>query len=151
MDTTGVTFVSADFETEDWLEKLVGAGFDPGKPSFFLWEGVTMYLDREAVEGTLRKIAGTAPGSIVAFDYYVADVIEARSFYMRYARAILSATGEPLKFGIEGSPPMREHVAAFLESCGLSQEEQLDLVQGTHRTLAMAGFATGIVPAAVRG
>ena len=45
---------------EDWLEKLVQAGFDPDKPTFFLWEGVTMYLDREAVESTLRKIAGTA-------------------------------------------------------------------------------------------
>jgi len=59
VDSTRVTFVAADFETDDWLARLVEAGFDPGKPAFFLWEGVMMYLERQAVEATLRKIAGT--------------------------------------------------------------------------------------------
>ena len=49
------TYVSADFETEDWMEKLVAAGFDSDSPTFFLWEGVTMYLDRASVEATLRR------------------------------------------------------------------------------------------------
>jgi hypothetical protein len=39
IDTRGVTFVSADFETEDWLTRLVESGFDTGKPCLFLWEG----------------------------------------------------------------------------------------------------------------
>ena len=114
LDTTRITFVSADFMKEDWLEKLVHAGFDPDKPTFFLWEAVTMYLDREAVESTLRKIAGTASGSVVAFDYFNADLIEAKGLYMRYARAVLNAIGEPFRFGIESPPPARKHVAAFL-------------------------------------
>ena len=46
LDTTRITFVPADFLKEDWLEKLVHAGFDPHKPTFFLWEAVTMYLQR---------------------------------------------------------------------------------------------------------
>jgi methyltransferase (TIGR00027 family) len=73
IDTTGVTFVSADLEKEDWLTRLVDAGFDPGKPALFLWEGVIVYLDREAVEATLHKIASVAKGSVVAFDYFTTE------------------------------------------------------------------------------
>jgi hypothetical protein len=43
IDSTGVTFVAADFETEDWLARLIEAGFDPNQPAVFLWEGVIMY------------------------------------------------------------------------------------------------------------
>jgi methyltransferase (TIGR00027 family) len=146
LDTTRITFVPADFMTEDWLEKLVNAGFDPAKPAFFHWEGVTMYLDREAVESTLRKIAGTAKGSVVAFDYFNADLIKAGGgLAVRYVRAALNAIGEPLRFGIESGSPARKHVAAFLESCGLSMEEQRNIGQETDRKAAMAGFTTAIV------
>ncbi len=135
----------ADFLKEDWLEKLVHAGFDPNKPSFFLWEGVTMYLDREAVISTLRKIAGVARGSVVAFDYFHADLIEARSLFMRYARALTNASGELFRFGIETRKPSSKHVAAFLASWGLLMEEQRNFGQETDRKPAMAGFTTAIV------
>ncbi len=75
INSSGVTFVPANFETEDWLTKLMDAGFDPSKPALFIWEGVTPYLDREAVEATLRKIAATAKGSVVAFDYFTTEVL----------------------------------------------------------------------------
>lgn len=148
VDMTRVTYVPADFEEEDWLEKLVDAGFEQDKPSFFLWESVTMYLDREAVESTLRTIARTAAGSVVAFDYFSVEIIESRSLFMRYARAMVSVIGEPFKFGIDNTPPVRTRVEAFLESCGLSLEEQRDFGQETGRKRAMAGFATAIVPSA---
>lgn len=145
VDTTRVTYVPADFEKEDWFEKLVDAGFEQDVPSFFLWESVTMYLDREAVESTLRKIAATASGSVVAFDYFSAELIEDRSLIMRYIRAVVNAVGEPFRFGIDSTPPVRQRVAAFLESCGLSLEEQRNFGQETNRKHAMAGFATAIV------
>lgn len=63
VDTTRVTYVPADFQKEDWLEKLVDAGFEPGKPTFFLWESVTMYLEREAVESALRKSPAPRPAA----------------------------------------------------------------------------------------
>ena len=124
----------------------MNAGFEPDEPSFFLWEGVTMYLDREAVEKTLRMIASTASGSVVAFDYFNSDVIESHSLSMRYTRAVLKATGEPITFGIEGAPPSSKHVAAFLASCGLSMEEQRNFGEETDRKPAMAGFVSAIVP-----
>lgn len=148
VDATRVTYVPADFEEEDWFEKLVDAGFEPDKPSFFLWESVTMYLDPKAVAGALRKIAGTVAGSVVAFDYFSAEIIESRSLFMRYARAIVSFTGEPFKFGIDNTPPVRTRVAEFLQSYGLSLDEQLNFGQESGRKRAMAGFATAIVQSA---
>ncbi len=146
VDTTRVTYVPADFEHEDWFEKLVAAGFEPNKPSLFVWESVTMYLDREVVESTLRKIAGTARGSVVAFDYFSAELFQQQSLFMRYARVVLNAVGEPFgSFGIDTTPPVRQHVADFLESCGLSLEDQRDFGRETGRTHARAGFATAIV------
>jgi methyltransferase (TIGR00027 family) len=146
LDADRVCFVAADFEREDWLAKLVAAGFDPGRPAFFLWESVTMYLARAAVERTLRAIAGTARGSVVAFDYFAADLLEQRSLFWRYARAVLNLVGEPLgTFGIDSTPPVRQRVAAFLASCGLSMEEQRNFGAETDRTPAKAGFTTAVV------
>jgi methyltransferase (TIGR00027 family) len=145
IDSTDVTFVAADFEKEDWLTRLVHAGFDPGKPALFLWEGVMTYLNKEAVEATLRKIARTAKGSVVTFDYFTTEPLESRALYWRYARAGTKAAGEPLKFGIDSTPPSRERLAELLRSCGLSLVEQRTLGQETEGKRAWGGFATATV------
>jgi methyltransferase (TIGR00027 family) len=146
IDASRVTFVPADFEREDWFEKLVDAGFDPEKPSFFLWESVTMYLDRPAVESTLRKIAGTAPGSAVAFDYFSLDHLADRSLFMRYARAAVKAFGEPFgTFGLDTSPPACEQAASFVASCGLSLEEHLNIDPDSAQHHPRGGFVTATV------
>jgi methyltransferase (TIGR00027 family) len=147
IDASRVTFVPADFLEEDWLEKLVDAGFGPEVPSFFLWESVTMYLTREAVESTLRKIAGTTD-SVVAFDYVSNELIEQRSPFMRYARAVIKATGEPWRFGIDNTAPVRDRIAAFLAACGLSLEEQRNFGLEAGHERALAGFVTATVSSA---
>jgi methyltransferase (TIGR00027 family) len=149
VETTGVTYVAANFLEEDWLEELKQAGFAVDQPTFFLWESVMMYLDQQAVESTFGKIAGTAPGNIVAFDYLSNEFIESRSLFMRYSRAVINATGEPWRFGIDNTPPVRERVAAFLESCGLVLEEQRNFGHESDHSRALAGFAVAIVPNAV--
>jgi methyltransferase (TIGR00027 family) len=147
IDTTGVTFVAADFEKEDWLARLVEAGFDPKEPALFVWEGVIMYLDREAVEATLRKIAGTARGSVVAFDYFTTEPLESRTLYWRYGRAMTKAAGEPMKFGIDSTPPSRERLVELLRSCGLALGEQrtLGAERETEGKRAWGGFAIALV------
>jgi len=145
IDSSHVTFVSADFERDDWLELLVGAGFDMDKPALFLWEGVMVYLDSDAVEATLRKIASTAKGSAVAFDYFTTDPLTSKALYWRYARMGTSAVGEPLKYGIDSTPPSRERIAELLESCGLSLGEQVTLGREGGDTRAWGGFAVGVV------
>jgi len=104
-----------------------------------------MYLDRAAVENTLRTIAGTAFGSVVAFDYLTADFIKSRSLYLRFARAALKVTGEPWRFGIESTPPARDQVAAFLASCGLSMSEQRNVGQERDGKHAAGGLALATV------
>jgi O-methyltransferase involved in polyketide biosynthesis len=145
VDSAEVTFVAADFEEEDWLARLVDAGFNPARPALFLWEGVTVYLEKEAVEATLRKIAGTARGSVVTFDHFTTEPLESRALYWRYARAATTAAGEPLRFGVDSTPPSRERLSELLQSCGLALVEQRTLGQETGRKRAWAGFATATV------
>ncbi|HEY7418057.1 MAG TPA: SAM-dependent methyltransferase [Ktedonobacteraceae bacterium] len=147
LDTTRITFVPTDFTREDWLENLVNAGFDLSKPAFFLWEGVTPYLDLEVVESTLRKIAGTASGSVVAFDYFNANLIESQSFTLRYTRNVLKAMGEPFRSGIKITTPVSKYMAEYLASFGLSMEEQHNVGQETDRKSPIAGFTSAVVPA----
>jgi len=147
VDATRVKYVPVNFQMKDWFDKLEDAGFKPDRPTLFIWESVTMYLDREAVVDTLRTIAGTASGTVVAFDYFGAEVLQSRSLFMRYARAVLNAFGEPFgTFGIDHTPPASKQVVAFLESCGLSLEEHRNFGQETGSKRAMAGFAIAIVP-----
>ena len=41
-------YVGCDFEQDDFIEKLESAGFDvKGKPSVFVWEGVTMWASQK--------------------------------------------------------------------------------------------------------
>ncbi len=145
LDATRITFVPTDFMRENWFENLVQAGFDPGKRTFFLWEGVTMYLDEGAVTGTLRAIATTAKGSAVSFDYLRADLIKSQTLFWRYARAVANFIGEPLRFGIETTTPSSQSIAAFLESCDLTMEEQRNFESESNDKPAMAGFTTAIV------
>jgi methyltransferase (TIGR00027 family) len=146
IDSSKVTFVSADFEAEDWLERLVEAGFDPGKPALFLWEGVILYLDRdEAVFDTLSRIARTAKGSIVAFDYLTTEPLQSKRLYWRYGRAATRAVGEPIKFGIDSTPPSRQRLAELLGSCGLSIVEQRTLGRESETERAWGGFAIASV------
>jgi methyltransferase (TIGR00027 family) len=62
--------VPADFEAGwSWWERLTGAGFDPGQPAVVVSAGVTMYLTREAITETLRRLASLAPGSTLAMTF----------------------------------------------------------------------------------
>ena len=145
IDASGVTFVAADFESADWLARLVDAGFDPHRPAVFLWAGVMMYLDRPAVERMLRQIASTAPGSVLVFDYFTSEPLRSPSLYWRYGRAATRAAGEPLRFGIDSTPPSRDRLAALLQSCGLALVEQRTLGRETNGRRAWGGFAVASV------
>jgi len=145
IESSAVTFVAADFEQKDWMTRLVDSGFDPAKPALFLWEGVMVYLEREAVEDTLRKIASTAKGSVVAFDYFTTEPVVSNALYWRYGRAATRAAGEPFKFGIDSTPPTRERLSELLQSCGLTLHEQRTLGRETEQERAWGGFAVARV------
>lgn len=56
--------VPVDFEAgNDWWQRLQAAGFDLEKPAVVASTGVSMYLTRDAITATLRRVATLAPGS----------------------------------------------------------------------------------------
>ena len=70
-----LTFAPVDFETQTLAEGLQGAGYEPGKGTFFSWLGVTEYLTTEGVMATLRVIASAPVGSEVVFDYMISPAL----------------------------------------------------------------------------
>jgi len=146
VDTSGVKFVPANFLTDNWLDNLAKAGFDPRKPAFFLWEGVTYYLSREAMEKTFRTIATIAPGSVVVFDYGTdANIKRYRKPPGLLAKAILKAVREPQTFWISSEPPVKKNLAALLVACSLSLREHLNYGCETKRKRSFGGLAAAAV------
>ena len=137
--------MSADFEKEDWLRRLIDKGFDIEKPAIYIWEGVTYYLDETAVLDTLRKVAGNAGGSVIAFDYLTTEARESGSLFWRYFRMAMRAAHEPPKFYVDSTPPSRERTAELLRSCELFLDEHVLLGEEKARKRAWGGFATAIV------
>lgn len=66
---SGRNVVAADLR-EDWPTALRGAGFDPGRPTAWLAEGLLMYLPDEAKTSLLAAVQElSAPGSQVAIEH----------------------------------------------------------------------------------
>jgi len=69
-----VHFAPTDFREGDLARVLADAGHDTRQPTFWLWEGVTMYLRPAEVAGTLATLAAlSAPGSRLALTYMSKD------------------------------------------------------------------------------
>lgn len=125
IDASDVAFATADFNKESWLDALEQVGFDPGKSTFILWEGVTYYLEAEAVEATLKTVEEQlVPGSAIAFDYVAEHIIEGNtSLSYRMGTMVVRLVGEPCTFGISTETPAKEQLAKFLEQNGLRLAE----------------------------
>ena len=80
------------------------AGYDEGKKTYFVWEGVTYFITEGGVDSTLKFIVQhSAPGSSVVFDYLHRSVIDGD--FSKYPEAqgliqIMAEQGEPCIFGI---------------------------------------------------
>jgi methyltransferase (TIGR00027 family) len=144
VDASGVKFVPANFLTDNWLDSLAKTGLDPRKPTFFLWEGVTYYLSREAMEKTFRTIATMPPSSVVVFDYGT-DANSQRNPLGLLARAVLKTVREPQTFWISSEPPVKKNLAALMDAYGLSLREHLNYGRETKRERAFGGLAAAVV------
>lgn len=128
-------YVTWDFEQrpmEDLPDVLAEAGLDLQRPTFTIWEGVTMYLTDAAIDASLRAIrAWSAPGSQLAMTYFAKSRITRPSFVTRAMKAVVGAVGEPWKFG--WTP---DELPAYLEA------REFRLV----RDVAMADAAYELLP-----
>ena len=84
-----VTFVPVNFERESLDHALEHAGHDRTTPTCWIWEGVVMYLTRDAMRATLADVAGrSAPGSTLIVNYHAAH-------RRIFARLMFRLIGEP--------------------------------------------------------
>jgi len=99
-----LVFASIDFNQESLSDVLMDAGYQKHQQSLFLWEGVTMYLNSDAVDGTLSFIRDNSQKwSRVAFDYIYTSVLrQENKFYgEKEIFDTVSQAGEGWTFGIE--------------------------------------------------
>ena len=100
----GLVFAPIDFHTDDLQKVLYKAGYDPTKKTLFLWEGVSMYLEEQAVTDMLKFVSEkSAPESKIAFDYFDKAILEENfdSYGAKEIAAEVKKSGEPFKFGID--------------------------------------------------
>lgn len=147
-----LVFAPIDFDREEILEVLTRAGYQDGKMTLFLWEGVTMYLSSEAVDSTLAFIRKhAAPGSQIVFDYIYASVLrqENRFYGEQGIFKTVAKTGEGWTFGLEegevehflagrGFEMIAHYTPTELEKLYLTEEDGTchGRVNGTHCIVA---------------
>lgn len=102
LPSVDVRRVPIDFERDTLEKRLVSAGFDRSVATFFVWEGVSMYLTRDAVNHTLASLARLAPaGSAIAFDaWFLLDDPGLRATWHRLSANLLHLLGEPVTFSL---------------------------------------------------
>lgn len=103
------TYVSCDFESQDFVDRLRESGFRADRPASFVWEGVVYYLGEPAVRATFERIArGCHPRTPLMFDYVGKKLVggNTRDQQDLATRAMVADLGEPLKFGLDDFLPL---------------------------------------------
>jgi len=127
-----LTYVPVNFRHDNLGASLAAAGHDSSRTTFFIWEGVTMYLPETAIAETLRWVAAQAPGSAIIFDFMYQAAIDfmaqtsfdhlpeqARRGVERLRKLV---AGEPWIFGIPNGAE-----AEFLNKFGLTVSELMPI------------------------
>lgn len=118
---TDVVFVPVDFECDRLDTSLTKAGFSREVPSFWIWEGVTAYLTRDAIESTLRAVANLSPPTSRVVLTYARppsqSVDPTRPFMYRGLRALIHV-------GAKALGQIGESVRGFIDTDALAEMAQ---------------------------
>lgn len=97
-----VKYVSMDFTKDQFVNKIIDAGYKPDELSFFSWLGVTYYLTREENLKMFNNISKISPkGSSIVFDYPDEFFMQPERTSRRAQNTVMMAkmSGEPMKTG----------------------------------------------------
>ncbi|MGE5260675.1 MAG: class I SAM-dependent methyltransferase [Actinomycetota bacterium] len=101
-----MTLISGNYVASGVIPLLTANGFDTSLPSFFIWEGNTMYLTRAGVMKVLGNLKDHLRSFAISFDYMDEAVVDmttgdagATAFVERFA-----AMGAPWTFGFHDLP-----------------------------------------------
>jgi methyltransferase (TIGR00027 family) len=111
-----VHFVEIDFSRQGLAEVLHRAGFDSGRSTLFVREGVTNYLTAKAVDAVLRCVASCADGSRVVFTYVHGGALDGSGRFPDAFKIVnnVARLGEPWTFGL-----IPEELPSYLGDRGL--------------------------------
>ena len=128
IDHDWISYIPVDYENESWAAKLEQAGFDRSKPTLFIWQSVSLYLDVDTVKQTLRELSDLCNAeSVVAQDFYSSAFVEGR--YSRLAKKnmdMIERMGEVAKFGLDMSADTEAAVESFVGECGFSVSQFIE-------------------------
>ena len=129
-----VRYAPIDFNTQKLEDVLPPLGYDAKQRTFFLLEGVVMYVVEPGNAATFDFIrANSAPGSVVVYDYVLRQVIEGKTknyYAAAYLAYAVERQGEPYIFG--WTPPQ---AAAWAKKRGFRVVEDVDHKELTRRHL----------------
>ena len=96
-----LAYAPIDFTRESLGEVLRAAGFQRGRRSCFICEGVSMYVPEQGMKETLRAIAAeSAPGSALLLEYLNRGGLELLTKYPTGMIRNAFDWGEPFVFGV---------------------------------------------------
>jgi methyltransferase (TIGR00027 family) len=121
-----VRHVEIDFLRQTLPDVLAKSEFQSSKQSIFLWEGVTQYLTRAAIDAVLSFVASCSDGTRLVFTYVHAGMLDGSVAFKAAARLLrgYARLGEPWMFGLRP-----EEVAGFLKEHGLCLERDLSAAE----------------------
>jgi methyltransferase (TIGR00027 family) len=129
-----VRYAPIDFNIQKLEDVLLGQGYDPAQKTFFILEGVVMYVNDAGNDATFRFIRNrSASGSRVVYDYVLRKVVEGRyeGLYAAGSVAIgVAVVGEPY---VSGWTPRQ--AAAFAKRHRLQLVEDIGAEELTRRHL----------------
>jgi methyltransferase (TIGR00027 family) len=99
-----VTLVGMDFDGQSLDDMLSAAGFQKGRRTLFIWEGVTQYITEEAVDDTLEFVSRVSGvGSAIVFSYVRRGLIDGtdRPEWMGPFLSFAKSVGSPMIFGLD--------------------------------------------------
>jgi O-methyltransferase involved in polyketide biosynthesis len=131
-DPLAVRFLTPEFRLlAEAARKLDHSGFEAGAPTLVLWEGVTNYLEPQAVDDTFAFLAAAAgPGSPVLFTYVDRGMLNGTAFFegaettLRTVRRV----GEPFTFGMNP-----DEVPGYLADRGFKLEWDTTVSEAARR------------------
>jgi methyltransferase (TIGR00027 family) len=101
-----VRYVATDFTDGPPAE------LDTNRPTLFVWEGVTNYLDERSVDETIRWCSAAPPPSNLVFTYVDEALFDDPTAFLGARRVLATSqrVGEAVTFGMRPSA-MREYLA----------------------------------------
>jgi len=97
------TVVPVDLAEREFVEPLIGAGYDTDRPAIVVWEGVINYLDAATAESVVEQIArALSPDGQLVADYVEMAWFKGSQFEQstRTISKNVGDGGEPLQAGL---------------------------------------------------